>query len=158
MKCYNCLFWSNGCLSPHAIIPGNSDIAKELNRKINISIRDTKGEYCPYFENGKLLQSYYDNSIREKKTITNEEARKILEGLKDKQDNTYICPRCGRSDMNPVAIKNALSRRIDIYICSECGMAEALEDVGMLRMKGLNDWLYIREQEHTKNDVKKGEV
>lgn len=79
----------------------------------------------------------------------NEEARKILEGLKDKQDNTHTCPRCGKSNMNPVAIKNALSRRIDLYICSDCGMAEALEDAGIFRTKcELNEWSYIREQKH----------
>ncbi len=37
------------------------------------------------------------------------------------------CPRCGEK-MNKKRSRNALSRRIEVYICSTCGIAEALED------------------------------
>lgn len=36
------------------------------------------------------------------------------------------CPRCGEFKMNPDIYKNALSRHADIYICSQCGMDEAI--------------------------------
>lgn len=39
-----------------------------------------------------------------------------------------ICPRCGQAKMlNPIE-RNALSRKEDVYICSDCGLQEALED------------------------------
>lgn len=39
------------------------------------------------------------------------------------------CPRCGRLIMDPVLAHNALSRREHIYICSNCGREEAVEDM-----------------------------
>lgn len=41
----------------------------------------------------------------------------------------FACPRCGRMDMADNVARNALSRRVNVYICDECGMSEALEDV-----------------------------
>ena len=38
------------------------------------------------------------------------------------------CPRCG-DIMKPTLLRNALSRRADIYVCSRCGIREALEDM-----------------------------
>ena len=40
----------------------------------------------------------------------------------------WPCPRCGCWEMDRVMVRNALSRRIHIFICSDCGGAEALED------------------------------
>ena len=40
------------------------------------------------------------------------------------------CPRCGRDSMNPAIHRNALSRHADIYVCDDCGTAEAL--LGMM--------------------------
>lgn len=36
------------------------------------------------------------------------------------------CPRCGRDTMKPAIHTNALSRHADIYVCDECGTAEAI--------------------------------
>ena len=36
------------------------------------------------------------------------------------------CPRCGQDSMNPAIHRNALSRHADVYICDDCGTAEAL--------------------------------
>ncbi len=49
-----------------------------------------------------------------------------------------VCPRCGAS-LDPVSSHNALSRRIDVYICSDCGMLEAFEDAGSPKLE-LRDW------------------
>lgn len=39
-----------------------------------------------------------------------------------------ICPRCGKPNMKEKKVRNALSRHRDEYICSECGIDEALRD------------------------------
>ena len=39
------------------------------------------------------------------------------------------CPRCGEKTMYHDMAENALSRRADIYICSVCGMEEAMNDM-----------------------------
>lgn len=38
------------------------------------------------------------------------------------------CLRCGQS-LDPVLAHNALSRYVDIYICADCGMDEAIRDM-----------------------------
>ena len=39
-----------------------------------------------------------------------------------------ICPRCGKVKMHENKVRNSLSRYRDEYICSDCGMDEALRD------------------------------
>ena len=46
-------------------------------------------------------------------------------GLKQRD---HPCPRCGQYTMKYPAVKNALSRRVDVYICSQCGTEEAMLD------------------------------
>jgi len=39
------------------------------------------------------------------------------------------CPRCGQRKFHPIKTMNALSRRDnETYICSDCGVEEAMED------------------------------
>lgn len=38
----------------------------------------------------------------------------------------YPCPRCGKDNMSDTPSRNALSRAAEIYVCDECGTAEAL--------------------------------
>ena len=40
-----------------------------------------------------------------------------------------VCPRCGKASMNPAIHRNATSRHADIYVCDDCGTAEALLDM-----------------------------
>ena len=41
------------------------------------------------------------------------------------------CPRCRELKLNPVQVHNALSRRDNkTYICSDCGLHEAMIDLG----------------------------
>lgn len=63
---------------------------------------------------------------------------KIIENWKKAQDaGAWLpCPRCGNLSMREETVTNALSRRADIYICSECGTQEAIED---MRAKGMVD-------------------
>lgn len=79
------------------------------------------------------------------KTI--EEARAMLERLGKMQAEGRAaglsCPRCG----NPMAVPmthNALSRRATVYVCSACGMAEAIEDMRGKISLPLNEWGMIK--------------
>lgn len=57
--------------------------------------------------------------------------KKILVDLKARQlaGKRMPCPRCGRDAMDAVLLHNALSRHADLYLCSVCGMDEALLDM-----------------------------
>ena len=65
---------------------------------------------------------------------------KTLGDLKERQHagEHMPCPRCGRDTMKDSIHTNALSRHADIYICDECGTAEAL-------LKFMSNPLPIRE-------------
>ena len=61
----------------------------------------------------------------------NEHIERALADLKDRQTagEWMPCPRCGRDTMKPNLHTNALSRHAQgIYICDECGTAEAMLD------------------------------
>lgn len=49
------------------------------------------------------------------------------------------CPRCGVRKMRKELENNALSRRVDLYICPDCGTEESLEDFLGAR-KPLKNW------------------
>ena len=51
------------------------------------------------------------------------------------------CPRCGKL-FNPH--RGALSRRVNVSICSECGVQEALEDFVQAEKMGLDDWYIVK--------------
>lgn len=58
-------------------------------------------------------------------------AKELIERFSKKQQGGHFaCPRCGRMAMNAESItRNALSRRADVYVCDDCGMQEAIEDM-----------------------------
>lgn len=58
-----------------------------------------------------------------------EAAMLLIEHFSKKQkDGFFPCPRCGRMDMDEKPTRNALSRRVNVYICDFCGTDEAVED------------------------------
>lgn len=61
--------------------------------------------------------------------------------LKTQQEkgDTIYCPRCGRESMDSTLYRNALSRYADLYICSDCGTAEAMLDM-MRNPLSLEHW------------------
>ena len=60
------------------------------------------------------------------------------------------CPRCGRDTMKPSLATNALSRHADgIFVCDDCGTAEAMLDF-MRNPLPLECWALFREE---KGDV-----
>lgn len=66
---------------------------------------------------------------------TEEEARRLVESMKRLQEEAkegefvFPCPRCGRHQMNVVAVRNSLSRHADVYVCNDCGTDEAIRDM-----------------------------
>ena len=64
--------------------------------------------------------------------MTEEKAKKLIERLRPLQERgeKFPCPRCGLNRMNSdSAVRNALSRYADVYICTTCGMDEAVLDL-----------------------------
>lgn len=76
--------------------------------------------------------------------------QEILTQWADAQKTTKMpCPRCGRWNMRTELCANAFSRRADIYICPECGNAEALEDLAAQNVSGydptpLRQWAAVQ--------------
>lgn len=69
----------------------------------------------------------------------------VLVDLKARQlaGEQMLCPRCGRDAMDDVLLHNALSRHADLYICSACGMDEALLDMKR-SSKPLTEWACMK--------------
>ena len=64
---------------------------------------------------------------------------KIMIFARRQTDYQFPCPRCGRWAMDTDPVRNALSRRVGVYICDKCGVEEALEDFAGKQMH-LADW------------------
>jgi len=54
------------------------------------------------------------------------------------------CPRCGSGVMNTHVTRNALSRHADVYVCDDCGTAEAMLDL-MQNPLPLNQWALFQD-------------
>jgi hypothetical protein len=47
------------------------------------------------------------------------------------------CPRCGERKLDPEKARNALSRRDnETYVCSDCGLDEAMYDLMLASLSG----------------------
>lgn len=80
---------------------------------------------------------------------TIEEAKKLIESLMQLQednirDYVFPCPRCGHDRMDKKPVRNALSRRANVYICDTCGMEEALLDAAGKEPLPLNEWAMVK--------------
>ena len=62
--------------------------------------------------------------------MSDDKAKAIIESLMplQRKGELFPCPRCGKHRMDPVAHRNALSRYANVYICSWCGVEEAMYD------------------------------
>lgn len=80
------------------------------------------------------------------KNMSEEAAKVLIARFAEKQQGgDYPCPRCGRPVMASDPVRNALSRRASVYVCDECGMIEALEDMpGAFRLP-LSVWSIAKE-------------
>lgn len=64
------------------------------------------------------------------------------------------CPRCGHIKMEKELGHNALSRRVDLYVCPSCGTEEALEDYAGNK-KPLQEWFLFSDLFGCKEETKK---
>lgn len=55
------------------------------------------------------------------------------------QSGMLICPRCGKWMEKPIS-HNAVSRVADVYVCSVCGMDEAIRDFGKIPLP-IEEWV-----------------
>lgn len=80
--------------------------------------------------------------------MNEDRSKAIIEQFAEKQQGGHFaCPRCGRMAMNEESVtRNALSRRVDVYICDSCGTLEALEDM-MDSRSPLTSWAISQEPE-----------
>lgn len=78
--------------------------------------------------------------------LTEEAAKLLIERFAGKQRYWHFaCPRCGKMTMDAESItRNALSRRVDVYVCDICGLQEALEDM-MDSRSPLTSWAIAQE-------------
>ena len=71
----------------------------------------------------------------------------VLGALRVLQENPDVppmpCPQCGKNRMKREMAENALSRYIPVYICSECGVDEALPRNGTETLP-LEQWELIK--------------
>lgn len=73
------------------------------------------------------------------------DVEQVIKCFSEKQRNgRFACPRCGCMRMNPESVtRNALSRRVSIYICDSCGMEEAIDDfIG--NKVSLSEWAILK--------------
>ena len=85
------------------------------------------------------------------KHYTEAEAKAEIERFaKDQPHGRYPCPRCGMWTMADNVLRNALSRRADVYVCDTCGMQEAIEDA-MDSVTPLTAWAISQDISEGKN-------
>ena len=78
--------------------------------------------------------------------MSEETAKILIERFAKKQrGGGYPCPRCGRPVMANNPVRNALSRRVSVYVCDRCGMIEALEDMPGAFKLPLSVWSIAKE-------------
>lgn len=72
-------------------------------------------------------------------------AKRLIERFAEKQkDGRFACPRCGRMAMDDNILHNALSRRVDVYVCDACGMLEGIEDMPKNFKLPLSAWSIMK--------------
>lgn len=85
------------------------------------------------FQDEKYMSELLDRTMlaywqyREKLKALWVEQKLCEESILQRINGRHACPRCG-SEMECDLAHNSFSRRADIYVCSTCGMLEAIED------------------------------
>jgi len=74
-----------------------------------------------------------------------ERAKQLVESLRPFQEKgeRFPCPRCGRNTVHEQILLNPLSRYVNVYICQECGMDEALRDITCSPLP-LTEWSMVQ--------------
>lgn len=114
---------------PHLYI--KQDFQIELNGKTITAMAYVMTEGRPLGQPGAAylttITAGYEEFNFEKKPLFN--AAVALRASRQAASRFDTCPRCGKDSMRKEKLTyNAWSRRADIYVCENCGMAEALRD------------------------------
>lgn len=73
-------------------------------------------------------------------------AKELIEAFAKRQrEGHYPCPRCGRDVMDEEPARNAMSRQVNVQVCDDCGMIEALEDMPGAFKLPLSAWAIVKE-------------
>ena len=102
---------------------------------------DDAGSILCSWDCGSSLSVVY-KADRAPRVASEAEIRLSFNWLGNKQQTAGHCPRCGK----PLDSfeRHALSRRANITICDDCGVAEALEDAGMIPRLPLSEWWCVQ--------------
>ena len=76
--------------------------------------------------------------------------QKFVDAIVSAQKHGFnsICPRCGKKAVNCAdPMYGSLSRRTDIFVCSECGLEEAEEDYYGFDKLPLYEWALFSDEE-----------
>ena len=118
--------------------------APEIGTQGTVTGVDDTASICPVWDTGGHLNIIFGEDACHK-IRTEEEAKVTLLHYAAAQHDGARCPRCGK-EMQGKLYTHALSRRVDIIICDECGVAEALEDAGLAKpKKKLMEWTAVTE-------------
>ena len=73
--------------------------------------------------------------------MTSRDAKKIETLMTRQQSGEHMyCPRCGKDQMDPKPVHNALSRYANVYICDSCGLMEAMDDFAAFPPLPFEEW------------------
>ena len=84
------------------------------------------------------------NKLKNIRAYANEKC--VIESIADAQKNGFNskCPRCGKEEELCCSEEiGALSRRADVFVCSECGFEEAMEDYFKQIILPITEWSCI---------------
>ena len=95
------------------------------------------------------FENYDSINIDILKIHNDTDAKCVIESIADLQKNGFTskCPRCGKEEELCCSEEfGAISRRADVYVCSECGSEEAMEDYCHLKKLPLIEWSCVKDQ------------
>ena len=114
----------------------------EAGDKGTVDHVDAIGTIHVNWDNGSRLGVAYpvDKVVKLKSAV-----QELLESFAKLQEANapkyiYPCPRCGSNNMDEKITRNALSRRANVHICSDCGTHEALLDMSGQEPLAFEEW------------------
>lgn len=100
---------------------------------------DDTGSILVHWDTGSRLNVVYDEDQCHK-VSTDAEIKVSLERYGEREKLT-VCPRCGAAP-TPANQLQAVSRRVNIMICDQCGAEEALEEYAG-NTRPLTEWFLV---------------
>lgn len=114
----------------------NYDNFEENNQEMKKHVDEMYKLVNNYANKNRITLAYDDTAERFVEAIAtyivNSQEREYLNAanLMEQTLDYKICPKCKYKKLNPIPVRNALSRRDNkTYICTDCGMQEAIDDL-----------------------------